>query len=528
MSVATTFKTRYPMMDAEQDLNGDGIPDGAEIKLKRESTDPDTGSRSVMEANWRKKSSGREPGRPMMPINWRPSIAGEMYDDLADKDRALKGRLKRVIEPLNPTVEAYKKGLAPLAQSVRTFMEPVAETVRPLGEMAVRAVGVVSPALERGMRDFVRAPNGSPVAPKPEQPLAQPRPPVNEAAGVDTGIGRVTGINADEGPVEPYREPMSGLEEGDVGAITVTRPDGSKVRMSAEQAALIGATPNAGMVTTPAPTRFRNTATANDWDQFNVRVDRAADMAGIRRTNTVARPIMEEDQASYLSKAASDPALSLDRRRSAAREFMDLNADRRMATGLESLERRELMQTTGAVAAKRAEAEAMLAAKREMADAMRYQSTAALEMRRSRDQDKAALRAAKDKKTLETEASMYLEKPFGVEQETLRDYILRTYDPKTGKRLQAPKAIDPETGKPIDGDVTNLGMEDRLRDLNEKWQEAYGRPYLGEGLETGGKAAPASKEKMVSFNAQQKAAYSWATQNPSDPRAKAIMKKLGV
>ena len=59
-------QTRYPMMD-EQDLNGDGIPDGANVSIRRTATDPETGHTTVASASWRKKPTNER--RPMENVS---------------------------------------------------------------------------------------------------------------------------------------------------------------------------------------------------------------------------------------------------------------------------------------------------------------------------------------------------------------------------------------------------------------------------------------------------------------------------
>ncbi len=50
MSASMTYQPRREMMDIGQDLNGDGIPDGAEVTVRRTATYPVAGHTTVTSA----------------------------------------------------------------------------------------------------------------------------------------------------------------------------------------------------------------------------------------------------------------------------------------------------------------------------------------------------------------------------------------------------------------------------------------------------------------------------------------------
>jgi hypothetical protein len=60
MSALMTFQPRREMMDIGQDTNGDGIPDGAEVTVRRTATDPIAGHTTVTSARYTKKPATRE------------------------------------------------------------------------------------------------------------------------------------------------------------------------------------------------------------------------------------------------------------------------------------------------------------------------------------------------------------------------------------------------------------------------------------------------------------------------------------
>jgi len=113
---------------------------------------------------------------------------------------------------------------------------------------------------------------------------------------------------------------------------------------------------------------------ANPWDAFAARTDRAADRAGIFRTNTVNRPVMEGDRRSHLESTRDNGALRPELRENARRSIavMDANTGRR--EDLASAERRTFVTATGQAEAGQAKAEGVLEGKQVMADAMRDQA----------------------------------------------------------------------------------------------------------------------------------------------------------
>lgn len=60
MSASMTFQPRREMMDIGQDTNGDGIPDGAEVTVRRTATDPVAGHTTVTSARYTKKPAAQE------------------------------------------------------------------------------------------------------------------------------------------------------------------------------------------------------------------------------------------------------------------------------------------------------------------------------------------------------------------------------------------------------------------------------------------------------------------------------------
>lgn len=57
-------------MNVGEDLNGDGIPDGAQVSVRRTATDPSNGSATVTNVKWTKKTP--EERRPMEPMPQQP------------------------------------------------------------------------------------------------------------------------------------------------------------------------------------------------------------------------------------------------------------------------------------------------------------------------------------------------------------------------------------------------------------------------------------------------------------------------
>jgi hypothetical protein len=70
MSISQSFQPRREFMDISNDLNGDGIPDGAEVNVRKTATNPDTGHTTVTSARWTKKTP--EERRPMEPMPQQP------------------------------------------------------------------------------------------------------------------------------------------------------------------------------------------------------------------------------------------------------------------------------------------------------------------------------------------------------------------------------------------------------------------------------------------------------------------------
>jgi hypothetical protein len=301
---------------------------------------------------------------------------------------------------------------------------------------------------------------------------------------------------------------------------------------------------------------------------FSNRTDRAADLYGIRRTNTDVNPVDVMARKSNLETAAKDTALSVDRRQAAQRTLDQIIAeeqageDRTLARDRSELDMRgkqaevagkmdiaEIMgrskvEAAGTTAeAKREITATTLEQKQGMHDdkmklerdrlaSLEGREQARIEMWKSRDTDRAALRAAKDQQSLEKAAASFLDKEFGgdYERKSLRQYVTNTYDLATG----APKTD--ATPDPV--------FEQRLNDLNEKWQEAYGRPFVGKGMQVGGKATSGATGKVeypqgdkraariVSGPRQltpvQQEALAFAKANPNDPRSPGILAKLGM
>lgn len=71
MSASLTYQPRREMMDIGQDTNGDGIPDGAEVTIKRTATDPVAGHTTVTSARFTKKAPQER--RPMEPTPEAPA-----------------------------------------------------------------------------------------------------------------------------------------------------------------------------------------------------------------------------------------------------------------------------------------------------------------------------------------------------------------------------------------------------------------------------------------------------------------------
>lgn len=285
------------------------------------------------------------------------------------------------------------------------------------------------------------------------------------------------------------------------------------------------------------------TNTGNPWEQFSRRTDRAYDsMIGGTRTNSDVNPVAPIDRRRHLERQADDLSISPALRASAANRLAMMDTTAGRAADLASAERRTLITAQGQAA----KAETDLQGKQIVADAMRDQAATTasgrvgaaeataqgkqieldqkaqlerekmaqrkeieksrLEMWNNRDKDKADLHAARDKNTLQTKAESYLDKQYGMNQKTLRQYIVETYDQQTGK--QKPDAtIDPV-------------FEDRLAFLNKKWTEINGKPYMAESTNANPTAPDMTPEN--------KTAYDWAKANPNDPRSANILKKLGV
>jgi hypothetical protein len=282
---------------------------------------------------------------------------------------------------------------------------------------------------------------------------------------------------------------------------------------------------------------------ANPWAAFEARRDRAADMSGIRRTNTVERPVMEEDRASYLSRAAGDTALSVDRRRAAGREFMDLNADRRQASGQASMERQTFVQAAGAAQAGQAKAEGVLEGKQIMADAMRDQAATGAQGRKEtqevKNQGQQAAEAERTRRAVQVKelmnqgrldvANVYaMAGRDRAEIEAETDLAVADLN-KQGK-VQAAEILGKAKGKidPMLFMSMSPEQQQQLAKMNGV-ESSASKPDPYSPAEVAAKpAAEPANEKMVSFNDREKAAYNWARQNPNDPKAKAIMKKLGL
>lgn len=296
---------------------------------------------------------------------------------------------------------------------------------------------------------------------------------------------------------------------------------------------------------------------ANPWDAFQDRTDRAADRAGMARSNYNSRPMLEADEKAYLLKTSQNGALRPELRAQAGRRLamMDANTGRR--EDMASMERQTYVKAAGTAAAQQAANDTKVQIAETAADARVGAATATAEQRqreqesklqlerdkmaqrdriekarleawKTRDQDKASLRAARDKATLQRAAETYLDKGFGGDimnpGKTLRQYIVETYDQTTGQ-VKPNATVDPV-------------FEDRLEFLNQRWQELNGKPYLTNGksaekLDNPNSPAAAFEasrrnQNTTTLTADQQAAVAWINANPTDPRVPAMRKKLGL
>lgn len=249
-----------------------------------------------------------------------------------------------------------------------------------------------------------------------------------------------------------------------------------------------GGAPAAPIVGAAVPAEQQMRPTAAPADDFYARVDRAADMFGIRRTGGAPA-----DPREVAANRAQNEGFGLQARAAAAREVDGLDADWRQASGQASRERVAGMTAEGARAAgdarlsgvlagvqqreldsqrdaemkrreieqRATEAEKKLAAAEARAAAVRAMAESRLDMQRARSDMKD-----RDSRERYVQSTLNREYTDGLTKRTLRGYVAETYT--ADGQLRPGAEQDPE-------------MESLLGDLNNLYRDWYGKPYLGGG-----------------------------------------------
>lgn len=186
---------------------------------------------------------------------------------------------------------------------------------------------------------------------------------------------------------------------------------------------------------------------------FDAARDKAADMYGIRRTNTAARPVMQEDTISYLNKRSQDNSVSVAGRNGARRQLEDITTMLDRAAGRQSQERMAQSEAQAMADKARIPAEAKVQAaginagaevqgKQITADATVAAAEARARAQEARDaahrqmlQDSRAEREAARNVTRTDQRQRWVNgaldkeySPNGLTKETLRGYLVRTRD----------------------------------------------------------------------------------------------------